>query len=164
MTTRERVLIWAMSGAVVYVAASLGLGSMRGTIGSAMAKRQMDELRLFADGQWAKLLPLRLKAKEKLALDQASGEWAKSPFIDRVAETRSLQGRAQRFAYTGFIQAGDQRFAIVNGREYRVSDPVGTGDFLVESIQPDQVVLISRSGGRRMTIALQSFKSRKESP
>lgn len=164
MTKREKVLVGAMAGAVVWVGVSVGFDSMRGPLGSANARKQKAEIRVFAEAQQAKMVSLHLQAKEKLVLDQAAGEWANSPLIDRMADTRTLAGRAQQFIYTGFIHAGEQQYAIINGREYRVSEPVGTSDFQVESIHPDHVVLISGSGGRRMTIALQPFKARKELP
>ena len=162
MTKRERLLVGAMGGAVVWVVASLGLDSIRGTAGTAKAQKQQNEIRTFAEEQRAKIAPLKLKAKEKFALDQAFAAWADTPFIDRIADPQSQEGGSWRFLYTGFIQVGEQRFAIVNGRECQVDDPVGSGDFRVESIQPDQVTLISKTGGRRMTLALHATKARKE--
>lgn len=164
MTKRECVLVWAMGGAVAWAGIYLGFDFTRGTGGSAKARQQEAEIRMFAEAQRAKMVPLRLQTKEKRALDQASAAWANSPFIDRVTDTQPLTGRPEPLLYTGFVQLGAHQFAILNGREYQVSDPVGTGDFRVEDIQPDHVVLISKSGGRRMTIALQPFKRRKEKP
>ena len=162
MTKRERILVWGMGGAIVWVVASLGLDSVRDAAGSAQARRQQDEIRVFVEAQRAKIAPLKLKPLETFALDQASGPWADTPFIDRAADPQSRESGGGRFLYTGFIQIGAQRFAIVNGREYQEDDPVGSGDFRVESIQPDQVTLISRTGGRRMTLALHVPKARKE--
>ena len=162
MTKRERILIWGMGGAVVWVVASLGLDSVRDAAGSAQARRQQDEVRSFVEAQQAKILPLKLKPKETFALDQAAGAWADTPFIDRATDPQSRESVGWRFLYTGFIQVGTQRFAIVNGRECQVDDPVGSGEFRVESIQADQVTLISRTGGRRMTLALHAPKDRKE--
>lgn len=163
MTKRERILVWGMGGAVAWVAASLGLDSVRDVAGSAKARQQQVEIRTFVEGQQAKIPPLKLKPKEKVVLDQAAGAWAETPFIDRAADPRSREGGGVRFVYTGFIQAGGQRFAIVNGRECQEGDPVGAGDFRVEAIQPEQVTLISRTGGRRMTLALRATQARKES-
>ena len=164
MTKRERVLVWAMGGAVVWVGVSFGLDSIQSTGGAAKARQQEAAIRAFAEAQRAKMVPLRLQAQEKRVLDQAVAEWAGSPFIDRVTDAQPLAGRPAPLLYTGFIQLGAHQIAILNGREYQVSDPVGTGDFRVEDIQPDHVVLISGSGGRRMTIALQAYKGRKEKP
>lgn len=94
--------------------------------------------------------------------DLAAGPWSETPFIDRAADPQARDGRGWQFLYTGFIQVGAQRFAIVNGREYQENDPVGTGEFRVESIQPEHVTLISKTGGRRMTLALHAPKARKE--
>ncbi len=162
MTKRERILVWGMGGAVVWVVVSLGLDSVRDVAGTAQARRQQDEIRAFVEGQRVKILPLKLKAKETFALDQAAGPWSETPFIDRAADPQSRDGRGWQFLYTGFIQVGAQRFAIVNGREYQENDPVGSGEFRVESIQPEQVTLISKTGGRRMTLALHAPKARKE--
>lgn len=164
MTKREQVLIYAMAAATLWGGASVGLGYAKSHRVAADSGRQKSEIRSFAETHRMKLATLRLSVRERQVLDEAAAVWADSPFIDRAAEALAIEA-VQRFVYTGFIQIGKQQFAIVNGREYQTAQVIATTDFQVESIQPDHVVLVSGSGGRRMTIALQtSSEEKKESP
>ena len=164
MTTREKVLVLAMAGAALWGSASVGLGYYNKHHEAKKVDLRKAEIRTFAESQRARMAPLRLDDAERLALDEAAGPWQASPFIDRAATAEVVEAPVEQFVYTGFIQVGAQRFAILNGREYRVSEPVAQTDFRLESIQPDQVVLVSGSGGRRMTIALQTTKEQRELP
>ncbi len=164
MTKREKAMVLAMVGATLWGGATLGLGYVKENRAAAKVDLQKAEIRAFADSQRALVVPLRLNERERMVLNEAAGPWMESPFIDRVATARPVEAPVQEFFYTGFIQAGPQQFAILNGREYRVSEAVASTDFRVESIQPDHVVLVSGSGGRRMTIALQTTNEKRESP
>lgn len=156
MTTRERILIAAMAGAAVWGGSTLGLDAVRRHHSGRTALLRQAEIQAFADAHHEKARMLRLNDGERRALDQAAADWAPSPFIDRASLATAVEVPVEQFAYTGFIQAGDRRFAIVNGREYRVEEPVAQTDFRVEAIHADHVVLVSASGGRRLTIAMQA--------
>ena len=163
MTTRERILIVAMAGAAVWGAATLGAGYFEKNRASVKTAMRQAEIRGFAEQQRAQMGPLRLSAQERLVLNEAMAVWAPSPFIDREALATAVEEPVQQFFYTGFVQIGTEQFAILNGREYRISEPVAQTDFRVETIRPDQVELVSGSGGRRITVALQTSKEKRES-
>ena len=163
MTTRERVLIVAMAGAAVWGAATLGAGYYQKNRASVKTALLRDEIRVFAEQHRALAAPLRLSGPERRVLNEAIAAWAESPFIDREAAATAVAEPVQQFFYTGYVQIGAQQFAILNGREYRVSEPVAQTDFRVESIRPEQVELVSSSGGRRLTIALETSKEKRKS-
>ena len=48
--------------------------------------------------------------------------------------------------YTGFIQVGRTRMAIINNLEYVVGDDVAGTGFLLQSIRSDRVEIVSREG------------------
>lgn len=156
MTTRERMLIGAMAVAAAWGGGTLGLDAFRRHRDSGTALLRKAEIQAFADAYHEKARGLRLSGGERRALDQAAADWAASPFIDRASLATAVENPVEQFAYTGFIQAGARRFAIVNGREYRPEETVAQTDFRVESIHADHVVLVSASGGRRLTIAMQA--------
>ncbi len=164
MTTRERALILAMAGAALWGGATLGIDQLKKHRGEAQVNLQKAEIRRFAEVQRGIVAPLRLSGPERMMLDEAAAPWAESPFFDRVAVARPVEEPVETFLYTGFIQVGSRQFAILNGREYRVSEPVAETDFRVDAIHPDHVVLVSGSGGRRMTIALQTTNEKRKSP
>ena len=163
MTTRERVLIVAMAGAAVWGAATLGAGYYQKHRASAKSVLLQAEIRRFAEAQRAQMAPLRLNERERQVLDEAVAAWAPSPFFDRQALATAVEEPVHRFFYTGYVLIGPERFAILNGQEYRVAEPVAQTDFRVADIQPDHVELVSGSGGRRITVALQTSPEKKES-
>ena len=43
--------------------------------------------------------------------------------------------------YTGFLEMGDKRLAIINGTEYETGEKLEPGGFVIQSIRPNQVVI-----------------------
>ena len=50
------------------------------------------------------------------------------------------------FEYTGFLEAGGRKMAIVNGVEYQVGEMLDHGGFILLDIAPDRVILGARQG------------------
>ncbi len=55
-------------------------------------------------------------------------------------------GPSIELTYTGFIEIGTTRMAIVNDLEYEVGDDVAGTGFLLRSVRPDWVEIESREG------------------
>lgn len=164
MTTREKALVIAMAGALVWGASTAVLGYVNHHDGKSGRRQQYEELLGFAERQRALMTSLRLAGRERLVLDETVSSWAESPFLDAPARARALEERVQTFRYTGHLRVGQERLAILNGREYRIDDPVRATDFIVEAIYPDHVVLAPESGGRRMTIDLTISQAERNAP
>lgn len=164
MTRREQVLVIGMAAAVLGGLGSLAWDHFKRQGGATRLAGERTELLSFVDGQRGMLRGMRLGPRERLVLDQANGPWAASPFLAEVARERPTEERMTRFVYTGFIQIGSHQFAILNGREYRVADTVQASDFVVEAIQPDHVILVAATGGRRITVDLQTSNAERKTP
>lgn len=161
MTRREQVLVVAMAGALVWGASSMVLGFARSRGSESRLLTEKEELRHFADQQRTLMSALQLSSRERTVLNDAANGWASSPFLPTSARTRPDE-RIMDFHYTGYLQVGEQHFAIINGHEYRAADQVRSSDFVVEEIHPDHVVLAAGPGGRRMTVALQTSNAKRE--
>jgi hypothetical protein len=164
MNKRERSLLVAMSVALVAGGASLisDLSKRKGGPGPRSAPDL--GIQVFADTQRASLAILRLRPNERTALDKATGPWAESPFIDRVGGIRTGESTVSEFRYTGYMQLGDTRLAIVNGREYRTGETIKATDFIVETIEPDQVVLAVSQSSRRVTVPRHNLQAPRNTP
>jgi hypothetical protein len=55
--------------------------------------------------------------------------------------------------YSGFLQMGQKRLAIINGMEYETGDRLEPGGFLLKSISPTRVVIAPR-GKKSKSISL----------
>jgi len=82
---------------------------------------------------------------------QARTEWTQDPFwhTERRPETKAeavvesgIEAKAQESrVYTGYLEMGEQRLAIINGAEYELGDELGRGGPVIKSIDPKQVII-----------------------
>lgn len=128
------------------------------------------DLNMFAEAARAGVMASRPRPVDIAMIERAADLWAPSPFAvwkPSVATSATAEASAQRtpdFRFTGYLSHGEARFAILNGREYRVGDTVKPGDFTVRSIDPDRVILVAKSGGRQVSIAKEKAELTKEEP
>lgn len=90
-----------------------------------------------------------------MVIRKAEGAWNQDPFADiprppaPVAEEK--QKKADRtlpnLAYSGYIEVGSKRLAIINGQEYTTGETLEPGGFTIKSILPTRVTLVSAQGG-----------------
>ena len=69
--------------------------------------------------------------------------------IKRQKQVVQTAGPRPNFSYTGFMQMGDKRFAIINGFEYAPGDQLQEGGYKVSSVTPSKVVIVSTDGSNR---------------
>lgn len=99
-------------------------------------------------------IAVRLKKKdisrtEKHIIAMAKSEWAGDPFlrIELPLESQAQQERVEvsalkvNFTYSGYMEMGDRRLAVINGMEYVVGEELEPGGYIVNSISPAQVVI-----------------------
>lgn len=164
MNTRERLLVFAMIAAVA-VGGYLSLSRAgRDSAEPDDMEAGVSDAEGFARRIRADLQPYRLTSHEESILNAAAGDWAPSPFLEKPDAAVVADTPAAEIIYTGFVNFGGTRLAILNGREYRLSESVTATDFIVESIEPDRVGLAAKNGGRRATIILKGSDSRRELP
>jgi hypothetical protein len=84
---------------------------------------------------------------------QARTEWSRDPFWHKDKE-RHPETRAERIVesvkepkaqesrvYTGYLEMGEQKLAIINGAEYELGDELNRGGPVIKSIDSKQVIL-----------------------
>ena len=54
--------------------------------------------------------------------------------------------------FTGYVELGSGRLAVVDGMEYQVGDMLESGGYKVVAIAPDLVALESLANGQRIEI------------
>ncbi len=164
MSTRERWLIWGMIGAVVFGGYTLIAHAVRAQTTARRAAAAASDVGEFAATTRRSVARLRLTPEEQFVLDRTIADWPDSPFFDRPDAARPLAEKPQDVRYTGYLHVGTTRLAIINGREYRVTETVEATDFVVESIDADHVVLGAKGGGRRVSVALKETEPTREKP
>ena len=101
-----------------------------------------------------------LSERQTYIMDKAQVAWKQDPFV----EIKPQKGKEEKFEnkqvvlksdilYTGFLQMGDTRLAIINGIEYEAGDKLEPGGFVIRSVHPNHVV-IAPADRRNKTMVL----------
>ena len=105
-----------------------------------------------------------LSEEDKYIIELAEAEWKQDPLISAVLKDRpesEIQKAKQvqtvatpdlKISYTGFMQMGDIKFAIINGFEYTIGDRIEPGDYILRSITPSRVVIVSTGPNKKRYI------------
>jgi hypothetical protein len=82
--------------------------------------------------------------------------WSTVVFYDKPLDIKTDAGRGEITpAFTGYVELGVLRLAIIDGYEYREGDELETGGFLVEEIKPSQVTLRMIDTGKLLRLPYQ---------
>ena len=89
-----------------------------------------------------------LSKEQAYVLQKAQTEWKQDPLM-QIQPKESKEDEAERqplvletkILYTGFLQMGTRRLAIINGIEYEIGDRLEPGGLIVRNIHPNHVVI-----------------------
>jgi len=90
-------------------------------------------------------------ALENYILARATSALPRDPFHRTTTPNDSpVTGEKKQaaFTYNGFLEMGDERFAIVNGMEYRVGDELDEAGYYLASIERNKVIIERRFPGQ----------------
>ncbi len=156
MTKREKVLLGFMGAAVIVGA---GLFLMPGP-GTGVLQKGPDKTvaaaRSNAEAQVKAVKEAGADTFDLHVTDMALRPWNTKIFYDRTLEIKS-ETPVDIFmpVYTGFVEMGALRLAIIDGFEYREGDELETGGFVVEEITPPQVTLRGTDNGKVVRLPYQ---------
>ena len=98
----------------------------------------------------------------------AAKKWTQDPFVDssvynawaKVSAAAAKGGTAEvskkaEFAYNGYLIAGKQKIAVINGMEYKEGEALDIRGFVLKSISPEWVVIENRGTRAMLNIPLQ---------
>jgi len=167
MTQREKIIVGLMLLTVVYGVYTVffeGKGKTKPKeITAFSATEQLESLSAFIT-KVAEASKAGLSKEDEYIIQQAEAEWKQDPLISVELKDRpeSELQRAQQLttvsipdlniSYTGFMQMGDKKFAIINGVEYTSGDRLEQGDYIVRSITPRQVIIVSTGQSKKKFI------------
>ncbi len=131
---------------------------------SLSATKQLENLNAFIT-KVAEASQAGLSKEDKYIISRAESAWKQDPLTtveltDRPEDELKRQkqqviqktGPQLDVSYTGFMQMGDKKFAIIDGFEYAAGDELEQGGFIVRSINPRQVVIVSTDRSKKKFI------------
>jgi hypothetical protein len=153
MTTREKIIVGIMLLTVGYGAIELLLP--RAQTGSPTPAAQPSENLTTFIAKVADAAKAATSETSALIVQKAEAGWNQDPFMEihkppaTPAETRSSVETARAISnmvYSGFLEIGPKRLAIINGMEYEAGDRVNSDAFSIKTVLPNKVIMTSSQG------------------
>jgi hypothetical protein len=166
MTKREKIIVGLMLLSVVYGVYTVffeGKGGGPREIGTISATKQLENLNAFI-AKVAEAAKAGLSKEDKYIIQLAEAEWKQDPLTSAELKDRpeSELQRARKItkvsipdlnvSYTGFMQMGNKKFAIINGVEYTSGEQLEQGGYIIGSITSRQVVIVSTGSAKKRYI------------
>ena len=93
-------------------------------------------------------------------ISRAENEWVGDPFYTRKKDVEkdpeSDKNEDQEveeeevpivdFRYTGYLEVGTKRMAIISGNDYEVGGKLEPGGFIIKGIDPARIIIVNRKG------------------
>ncbi|MFO7803408.1 MAG: hypothetical protein R6V55_14050 [Desulfovermiculus sp.] len=110
---------------------------------------------------------VEMEEVQRHVLEAAADQWSQSPFAPKPeslsedkeqasdADTEKEQEDLPEFNYTGYLEMGQTRMAVINGLEYQVGEKLEQENYVLVSIQPEMVILQSLDSGAEITVSYQ---------
>jgi hypothetical protein len=127
--------------------------------------RQTAELNAFVTNLVAGLPKDTTKNLNAVIFNRAEKEWQQDPFLDAKSYRSWTKSREpakavaaapkSQFAYTGYVEANNEKMAIINGMEYREGENLDVNGFRLKSVSPVGVVIENRSTKAAQRIPIQ---------
>jgi len=157
MSKREKILVGLMILAVVYGIYIWFLPSLQQTA-TVFDGNEQKGLETFIN-KVAEKTTTGLSKNLAYVLQKAETKWKQDPFIQ--IEPKAFEEEAEspqpvlttKIMYTGFLEMGDKRLAIINGMEYEAGDILEPGEYTIRSISPNRVI-IALPGRQNKTMTL----------
>jgi hypothetical protein len=154
MTTREKIIVGIMLLTVGYGAIELLMP--RAPVGptTMLPAQSAESLNTFITkvADTVKTSPADAGA---LLIQKAETAWKQDPFlVIRKAAPKVEEKTASRepvrplpnMTYSGFLEIGAKRLAIINGMEYEAGDRLSAGGITIKSVLPNKVIMTSSQG------------------
>ena len=146
MTNREKIIVGLMLLSVVYGVYTLFFSEppKESTFGG---DKELATLNAFI-AKVAEKTKTGLSKEQAYILQKAQAEWKQDPLVqirNKISKDEEEESKPpvlkSELLYTGFLEMGDTRLAIINGTEYETGEKLEPGGFIIRSILPDHVVI-----------------------
>lgn len=154
MTSREKIIVGLMVLTVGYGAIELLLPRAKVAPSSALPVQSAEGLNAFIT-KVADAVKAGAADAGSLVIQKAEAAWKEDPFmVIRKAAPQAAEKAASKepqrplpnMTYSGFLEIGGKRLAIINGMEYEAGERLGTGGLTVKSVLPTKVIMTSSQG------------------
>jgi len=163
MSKREKIILMVMATVVLYGVYSLFFSAPAKVVGTGSAK-SIGEIKKFVT-EVTTGMKEDYTTRGVFIIEQAKSEWIRDPFLTLRAPQKTAvvtdNGPAaaeiapeMSYTYSGYIQMGERKLAIINGIEYEAGDELDGGEQIVKRIEPLRVVIGPQNNNDNLTLQL----------
>jgi len=159
MAKREKIIVVLMVLVILYGGYDFFFAS-KSNIDIRSPEKNEELLDKFVTDVAVKLKKKDISEADKHIIARAKDEWTKDPFarMELPQESEVTQERIEasaltsNFTYSGYMEMGSQRLAVIDGMEYMVGEELESSGYIINNISPTQVVIGIK--GTKQTIML----------
>jgi len=149
MAKREKIIVLLMIIAIAFGGYNMFFASSSPKTGTASAENSLEELEKFVL-DIEKTVDSDPPETDLYIIDRAASKWAGDPFLktdfsaksDTASRSRDKAfDREVSFVYSGFIETGHKKLAVISGMEYEVGEQLNMGGYALMDILPNQVTI-----------------------
>ena len=155
MSKREKIIVGVMVFSILFALVYFLSPAITGQ-GAKPAEQYTGSEKIIQEIA-AELKKVASSPSENYVIARAEAAWAKDPFYKKVqpVAAKAGPGGAQDIVYSGFVDMGEKKLAVINGSTYRVGDKLDFGGaFYLTSVEPSRVVIADRQNQRNIVIKL----------
>jgi hypothetical protein len=121
------------------------------------------EVNAFVSEITADMVKNTLTSVDLVIIKRALSDWGRDPFLERTtykewaAKNAAAGGldSAAKIIYSGYVDTGRKKIAIINGLEYGVGDQLEMEGYVLKSITPSKVKINNKNTGSELEIQIQ---------
>jgi hypothetical protein len=101
----------------------------------------------------------KLSDLDNYTIKHAAIDWGKSPFLERnlyrAWQTKDGGGGTFKIIYSGYVDSGKHKMAVLNNVEYRIGEELKEEGYILKHITPLKVIIYDKRAGNNLEIFLQ---------
>ena len=157
MSKREKIIVGVMVFSILFALVYFLSPAITGQ-GAKPAEQYTGSEKIIQEIA-AELKKVASSPNENYVIARAEAAWAKDPFYKKVQPVAAKAGPggsgAQDIVYSGFVDMGEKKLAIINGNTYQVGEKLDFGSsFYLMSVEPSRAVIADRQNQRNIVIKL----------
>lgn len=136
---RQVILIIGVVLAVLYGLSNIIMSKKKTIdIGPQMHAKELNSFIEQANTEVIRHAPLPF---DTYVIKRAKEKWGESPFVWVKGNSKKGETAADFFTYTGFVDFGDSKAAIINDVQYKTGEALEKEGFIVKKILSDSVII-----------------------
>lgn len=135
---------------------------------TVVAKHTVDKLGQFVSDVVKKMKDSEPSIRDTYVIEKADQKWMKDPFLVSIGLLRSSLPKKQVptkmnttpannavFSYTGYLELGNTRLAIINGMEYEAGDSLDIPNHYVKEIYSNRIIIGQLNSAAIITVMIE---------